>query len=199
MNPYESHTDQTVLLAMQDGEQVAFAELYNRYHQLAYGYVFTQVKIPTITQDILHDVFLKLWEDRSKISIQHQFKSYLLRSCHNKVVDFYRQLAKDRQLQESLLYQYEQELEHSPNSKQELLKLDALAEEALSTLSPQRRKVFELCRRQGKTYNQVADELGISPQTVKEHMANALSSLRRFLHKRTDLVTLLLLLKKYFE
>lgn len=199
MNVYESQTDETVLLDLQEGVEAAFSELYNRYHQQLYGFILSQVKISSITQDILHDIFLKLWDNRTKIKINNNVKSYLFRSCQNKVIDFYRQLAKDRILQENLLFHYEQQVQQSPDSKQQLLQLDSLAEEALNSLSPQRRIVFELCRRQGKTYNQVAEELGISPQTVKEHMANALSSLRGFLHKRTDLVTLLLLLKKYFD
>ncbi len=57
-------------------------------------------------------------------------------------------------------------------------------EEAIGSLPPQRRKVYELCKGQGKTYQQAAAELGISAHTVKEHMTKALSDLRIFFQKK---------------
>lgn len=175
-----------------------FTAIYNTYFGGLYKYVLVQVKAEDIAQDIVQDVFLYMWEHRNHIQIHTQLKSYLYRSCHNKVIDFYRQVSKNERLQNKLLHAYSRiSLERDVHTN-DLYKLDQLADEALDYLPPQRRKVFELCRHQGKTYQQAAEELGISPHTVKEHMAHALSSLRSFLNKRTDLVSLLFLLKKYF-
>ncbi len=175
-----------------------FTAIYNAYFDELYAYTLVQIKIEDIAQDIVHDIFLSCWDQRSRININKQLKAYLFRCCHNRVIDFFRQASKNQQLRKKLLQAYDPVNGESSLSCKELLQLDQLAEEALDALPPQRKKVFILCRHQGKTYQQAAEELGISAHTVKEHMSNALSFLRNFIHKRTDLVVFFILLKKYF-
>jgi RNA polymerase sigma-70 factor (ECF subfamily) len=145
-----------------------------------------------LTEDIVQEVFLKVWEKRDQLNIQVSLKSYIFRVCHNYIVDMTRKIETDRKLKDQLLYRYQQYLEENGPSPQEMERLETLLEEGLDTLSSQRRKVYELCKRQGLTYQQAAEQLGITANTVKEHMVKTLSILRQYIKDKGELALLLL-------
>jgi len=176
----------------------AFAELYNRYRHELYRYALTLVKIPDVAEDLVQDVFIKIWEVRERLEIKQNFRSYLFRVCHNSAVDLNKQVASNRQLFSQLLYHYQALPETVQYSQEELLRYDALVEEALSILTPQRRKIYELCKKEKKSYEEVARELGISQNTVKAHITQTLALLRGYIARRVNLPILLLLIEKFF-
>ncbi|MBL7699287.1 MAG: RNA polymerase sigma-70 factor [Chitinophagaceae bacterium] len=187
MHDLATYRDEELITLLKENNKEAFAELYNRYHKAVYGYLVAQIKSHHYTQDILHEVFLKIWEIRMKLQLKSNFSAYLFRICHNKAVDFMRTIASDRQFRKEFLSNYAQSSDYVSITLEELQQMDSLVEEALEQLTPQRRIVFDLCRKQHKSYQQVAEELGISPNTVKEHMTKALATLRGFLQHRVNL------------
>lgn len=112
-------------------------------------------------------------------------------------MDMNKQIASSRQLLDQLLQHYQviPELEHY--SQKDLARYDALVEEALNSLSPQRRKIYELCKKEKKSYEEVAQELGISQHTVKAHITQALSLLRSYVSRHLSLAILALLMRKF--
>ena len=173
---------------------MAFTEIYDRFHRPVFRYLISLVKIEEQAEDLVHEVFLKVWERRESLSIKGAFTPYLFRICHNKAIDEIRKIATDRKLQADLLKAYESQTATTPHSASELYRFDNLVEEALDALSPQRRKVYELCRQNGKSYNEAAAEMGIAPSTVKEHMTKALATLRQIVRSRGELTIILILL-----
>lgn len=183
---------------MRNSDELALGEIYDRYHQPVYRYVLNLIKIPEVTEDIVHEVFLKLWEKRETLRVRENFKGYLFTACRNMSIDMTKQIAVDRELKAELLRYYDHASLERHYSQEELYKYDSLVEEALNTLSPQRRKVFEMSRKQGKSHQEIARELNISPNTVKEHMSRALTGLRDFLQKRGEISFAIILLGKLF-
>jgi RNA polymerase sigma-70 factor (family 1) len=178
---------------------LAFEEFYNRYHKPVYRYLISLVKVPEIAEDLVHEIFLKLWDIRQQLEIKENFKGYLFRMCHNKATDTTKKIAGERILKDQLLFHYYQNLSAVENvTPEQKQRYDDLIGEALNSLSPQRRKVFELCKKQGKSYQEVADELHISTHTVKEHMSYALAALRDFLRQRGEFSLALMLMSKLF-
>jgi RNA polymerase sigma factor (sigma-70 family) len=158
--------------------------------------MLTIVKVPDLAEDLVQDVFIKIWDVRSRLEIKQNFRSYLFRVCHNSAVDMNKQIASNHRLFNQLLYHYQltPELEHY--SQAQLLNYDALVEEALNSLSPQRRKVYEMCKKEKKSYEEVARELNISPHTVKAHVTQTLSLLRSYISKNINIYILILLMQK---
>lgn len=74
---------------------MAFAAIYKRYYQDVYRYLLILVKVPEIAEDLTHEVFLRIWDRRNQMQIEHSFKSYLLRISHNKAVDMFRKAAAE--------------------------------------------------------------------------------------------------------
>lgn len=175
---------------------LAFAELYGRYRHEIYRYILTLVKVPDIAEDLVQDVFVKIWDVRMRLEIKQNFRSYLFRVCHNSAVDMNKQIASNRRLFDRLLYHYQATPDPEHYSQEALLHYDALVEKALNSLSPQRRRIYEMCKKEKKSYEEVASELGISPHTVKAHITQTLSLLRSYIAKHSNLSILILLVQK---
>jgi RNA polymerase sigma-70 factor (family 1) len=191
---YSSYTDGELVKFLREGNTDAFTEIYHRYNKSVYRYLEGLVKVPQLAEDLVHEVFLRLWEARGKLDIRGSFSGYLFRICHNQAYDAILHLSRERHLLTELLFHYQLRLtEEAPGTPAELRKVDQLVEQALDSLPPQRRRVYELCKQQGKTYQQAADELGITPNTVKEHITKALATLRLFLQNKGRLGVLIYL------
>ena len=197
MIAYSTYDDEMLVSLLKTGDEGAFTEIYNRYHQPVYGYLLSLVKSTEIAEDLVHEVFLKLWEIREKLEIKINFSAYLFRICHNKAADTTKKIAEERLLRDELLRYYQDFSSAVQLSTEELYQYDVLAEQALDSLSPQSRRVYKLCRWEKKSYREVAEELHISPYTVKEHMSRALTNLRSFLREKGKIALILILLEKF--
>lgn len=193
---YSTYDDNMLVSLLKTGNEGAFTEIYNRFHQPVYGYLLSLVKSTVMAEDLVNEIFLKLWEIREKLEIKTNFSAYLFRICHNQAADATKKIAGERLLRAELLRHYQEFSSVEQWSPKELYQYDALAEQALDSLSPQSRKVYELCRREGKSYREVAEELHISPYTVKEHMSKALTTLRSFLREKGEIAVIFILLEK---
>ena len=132
---------------------------------------------PRRKEELLQDVFLRLWEKREKLNIEVSFKSYLLRVAHNLVMDMFRRAAFDRKLLDHLITGAMGS--YAATDERTLVKeAEALLSEAIDLLPPQRKKVYLLCKNEGKSYNEVSQLLGISPSTVSDHMVKAAKSVK---------------------
>jgi RNA polymerase sigma-70 factor (family 1) len=183
---YTKSSDEELLILLRDDDRLAFSAIYDRYYKDVYRYLYILVKVPEIAEDLSHEAFLKIWEVRQQLKIDRSFKGYLFRLCHNKAVDMHKKIAAEQVLMDRVLQQYEMNPVVEQYSQKQLEQYDALVEEALDSLSPQRRKVFEMCKKEKKSYEEVARELHISPNTVKAHMSTILSLLRNFILERRE-------------
>jgi RNA polymerase sigma-70 factor (ECF subfamily) len=181
----DTYHEQTVILRLQKGDSDAFLELYNQYHPALYHYVLRFVKSPAIAEDVLQDVFLKIWEIKSRIDPALSFKAYLYRICRNSVFKLLKKMAVDEDLRLQVLQQFTQSVADA-DLKILWQQYEEILQAAINRLPPQRQKVFRLCREEGKTYEQVADELGISRNTVKEHMVLAMKLIREHVDQFGD-------------
>jgi len=188
-----TYNEQSVILRLQKGDSDAFRELYNQYHQPLYHYVLRFVKSPALAEDVLQDVFLKIWEIRSRIDPELSFKAYLYRISRNSVFKLLKKIAVDENLRTQVLKQFSQSVADA-DLKILWQQYEALLQAAINRLPPQRRKVFKLCREEGKSYEQVAEELGISRNTVKEHMVLAMKLIREHIDQYGDTSTYFILL-----
>ncbi|WP_205510198.1 RNA polymerase sigma factor [Longitalea arenae] len=170
---------------LQKGDSDAFLELYNHYHPALYHYVLRFVKSPAITEDLLQDVFLKIWEIRSRIDPSLSFKAYLYRICRNSVFKRLKKIAVDENLRMQVMQQFTQSVADA-DLKLLWQQYEEILQAAINRLPPQRQKVFRRCREEGKSYDEVANELGISRNTVKEHMVLAMKLIREHLDEYGD-------------
>ncbi len=174
-----SPDEKELLLLLLNGNEQAFEKIYRLYSSRLYGNLLKLVKSETEAQEILQDVFLKIWENRQNIDIEKSFRSYLFKIAENKVVDFFRKVARDKKREAELISLATNE--YVP--VEELLQSDektALLQKAIDSLPPQRQQVFRLCKLEGKSYKEVSEQLGISVSTISDHIVKATKSIRDY-------------------
>ena len=172
-------SDIELLYKFRDDDRAAFTELYKRYYPRLFKYILHYVKIPSVAEDLLQDVFVKLWDIRARIKPELGISAYLYRICRNQVFSFLKRVATDEKMRQKMMEHLQEEaegVEEQTRWKQYQLMLRTAVEQ----LPPQRQRVFRLCREQKKTYEEAARELGISQHTVKEHMTESLKYIRNF-------------------
>ena len=188
--------DETALLKrLKEGDTTAFIQLYDHYHHPLYIFILRFVKVPEYAEDVLQDVFLKIWEIRERINPDLSFNAYLYKISRNKVFKLLKKIVTDNAMQTQLMNQLEIATE-APHLKLQWKQYNDLLHKAVDQLPPQRQKVFKLCREQGKTYDEAAAELGISKNTIKEHMVAAMKSIKEYIFLHGELSLLLFFLSQ---
>ncbi|HEU5165755.1 MAG TPA: sigma-70 family RNA polymerase sigma factor, partial [Chitinophagaceae bacterium] len=150
----------------------AFNSLYWEYHAAVYANALKLIKDPVIAEDIVQEVFVTVWSKRHTIDPEQDFAGWLFVISHHKTVDQLKRKLKQALIQKNLcILSDDHSIIVNTDLKEEQL---CAIEEAMDRLSPQKRKVFELCKVQGRTYKKAAEEMHISKYTVKEYLSEAL-------------------------
>ena len=170
-------SEYNLLQKLKKGDLKAYQQLYDRYHLQVYNWALKFVKIPAIAEDIVQDVFLKIWVIRERLNPQLSFPAFIYRICRNRAFSDLKKIAVSGRLTLDVMEQF-RSLKESPEDLAIWNQYEVLLENAIRKLPKQRQKVFKLCRQGGKTYEEVAEELCISKNTVKAHLKKAVSSLR---------------------
>jgi len=180
-----------LLKKLKKGDSKAFLELYDRYHLQVYNWALKFVKIPAIAEDIVQDVFLKIWVIRERLNPQLSFPAFIYRICRNRVFSDLKKIAVNERLTLNVIEQF-RSLKESPADLAIWNQYEVLLESAIRKLPKQRQKVFKLCRQGGKTYEEVAVELCISKNTVKEHMVMAVKNIREYFYQYGEMSFILI-------
>jgi RNA polymerase sigma-70 factor (ECF subfamily) len=189
-----SHTieDNALIARFQNGDKEAFTQLYALYSRKLFLNLVRLVKSEEIAAEILQDIFVIIWEKRSSIEIQQSFRAYLYRIGENKVADFFRRVRRDRNLLSKI-----QKIasEHYSYIEEDMISREnaEILKKAIDTLPPQRKQIFELCKLQGKSYNEVSSQLGISTSTINDHIVKGTKAIREFLYRNQQYSASLLL------
>ncbi|WP_078670437.1 RNA polymerase sigma factor [Chitinophaga eiseniae] len=190
--------EEEVLLRMIRGDESAFSGIYRHYHPALYIYLLRFCKVPSLAEDLVHDVFLKIWEIRERINPKLSFSGYLYRIARNHVFKTISRLATDEQMREQL---YRQLADIDPEQPEEVVRTreyERLFEEALSKLTIQRGKVFRLCRQEGKSYDEAAAILGISRNAVKKHMVLGMRFIEDYVYRHGDIFMAIWLVSTFY-
>ena len=200
MTETTDYTDALLLLQIKEGDEKAFRLLFERYRNQLFTYLFRITKSKEAAEEMVLDVFLKIWLGRSIITEIQNFEGFLFRIAHNKAIDFLRTVAQQPAKQETLwASMQETPASETADQRLELNRAQQTIHEAVERLPGQQQKVFVLSREQGLTYDQIAEKLHLSRHTVRNHMAAALEFIRLFLQEKGYGITLLsLVLNKTF-
>lgn len=176
----ELNNEKTLLLRLKEGSEQAFEKIYLLYSKRLFGNLLKLVKSESMAQEILQEVFLKVWDNRRHIDIERSFRSYLFKIAENKAYDFFRKAARDQKLRQLLLAAATESYEHIESIITDK-ENKHLLQQAIEALPPQRRQVFRLCKLEGKSYEEVSKLLGISTSTISDHIVKASRTVREFI------------------
>ena len=166
------------------GDTEAFRGLFRMYYPSVLAFVEGFVKDRGIAEDIVQDVFVKLWIYRASLDATRPIRGYLFLLSRREVCSWFRKEVTVQKLISGLagdeLYQLQDTPEKDASEMEELRKT---AERIVEAMPEKRRHVFILSRREGLKIQEIADRLGISPRTVNKHIQLALRTLRLNMNK----------------
>lgn len=166
---------------MTKGDVTAFNRLYERYHKSVHVNILKLVKSPELAAELLQDVFLALWQNRFKFDEKESVGGWLFVVSYNKSLNILR--AKLREAVEYVAEYPTEPLADSPDKEEEELcaKQMALLEEAVDILPARKKEVFKLCRYEGRSKEDVAEMLGISPQSVTDYLKQSNKTIKEYM------------------
>jgi RNA polymerase sigma-70 factor (family 1) len=165
-----------LLMAVAEGSEIAFRKLYLKYHHKLGAFIYRLTGSLETSEEIVQDVFLKIWNNRGHLSTIKSFKAYLFIVSKNQALNCLKKAVADR-VKFLRVGNYYQELYKVGETAGEEIDKYALLDEAIEKLPEQQKKVFILSRHQRLTYNEIAKEMNLSPETVKKYLKIATASI----------------------
>lgn len=176
MNGYELNDDLIILL--NQGDIVAFDIIYERYCHRLYRFVYRYLKNKDDAEEIVQEVFLKIWESRKKIHSFYSFNSFIFTIAYHSTITLLRKRVYEQKYIEKLKMKLQINASPNPIDEIQFRELNEKIITILSRLTHRQQEIFRLSREQGLTHEEIAEKLNISSNTVKNHLVAALAFIK---------------------
>jgi len=167
---------------LSSGDEIAFELFFRQYQPKLFAYIFKVVKSREIAEELVLDMFVKIWSAKEILSEVENVDAFLYRMAINKSLDFLRTAAREKKLR-LLLNEHMQHEQAEMSNTHDVKEYEQQIVQCLQMLTNQQQLVLNLSREEGLTHDQIAARLNLSKNTVKNHVVGALRSLREFIRK----------------
>lgn len=189
-------TEQELVALLQKGSITAFEGLFEQFSQKLYRFSYSYLKSESESEDVVQDVFLKIWENRTSLKTGTSFQSYLFTIAFNSIRKSFNKKARRDQFHSDLfefLSDDNSSLENYPNYEALLSKLDILIDQ----MPTRRKEIFLKRKKEGKSVREIAEKMNISPKTVENQITEAMNYLKKEFDK--DLISGMLFFYIFLE
>ena len=173
---------------MSGDNETAFRQIYNRYAARVYTLSLVYLKSPVVSQDMVQEVFLKIWVKRKELSGIQNFGGWLQVVTRNTIISQIR-----KKIPEDASFINDVPGAISPEEQYVNKETAVMVREAIQRLSTRQQEVYRMAREEGLQRAEIARQLNVSTETVKEHMSQALKNIRSYLSENLGLLLLMLL------
>lgn len=185
---YEDKLEQELLSLIKNNEERFLELLFKLYYSRLCAYASIFIKVPDLAEEIVHETFIRFWENRTSLKIDISFRAYIFRSVHNNCINYLKKnavLKRQFQLMSDeisyhnylALQNFNSEIIDNLISEETEIKLNKL----LDALPAQSRRIFLMNRFDNLSYSQIAAELNLSIETVRTQIKRALKKIRKIL------------------
>jgi RNA polymerase sigma-70 factor (ECF subfamily) len=195
MNIYSGHTERALIELLQQNDTTALSTLYYTHVKQLKYFIQKAAKSPSLAEDVVHDTFIKVWENRMQIDLEQSFKPYLYTIARRHLLNLMKRANQESYIVEEIR-KYSVQEENSTELAVDYNESNSLYTEAIDSLPTQCREVFLRCKVQGQTYKQAAEDLGIAESTVNNQMTKALRLIREFINLRNSMLIILAFISK---
>jgi len=170
--------DENAIRRLIAGDQSVFTAVYGLYSEKVYRLAFRFLKDREHSEEIVQETFINFWLSREKLDPHGDLWLYLYVISKRLSLNALRQIGKSSILLEKLLYQIS-DLQNTTEEKIIAHDLEHYTQKLINQLPPQQQLIFRLSRIEGMSHKEIAEQLNISQNTVKNHMVEALKTLRK--------------------
>lgn len=199
MNSIGATEERCLLRQLADGDLAAFRLLYDNYRDKVFFYVLRLTGSRQLAEDILQEVFIKVWVGRDKMKDIRSLDAWLFTLAKHKIINGFKRLS----LEHAIITEMANNIEEPVDSTMHVVdykEIKRVLQTAIEQLPPQQKIIYRLRREQGLRNDEIASKLNISPLTVKKHIAQASRAIRILLAKQASIsISLLAVAFKFFE
>lgn len=173
----KSHTESGLLKGLKNSDHDSFRKLFEQYSKPLYRFSLSYLKSNEAAEDIVQEVFIKIWDKRKDIDTGKSFQSYLFTIALNSVRKHFNKLAEVNQLKHDIITSFSENLDafdKQENFEDYLRKLDVLIQQ----MPEKRKEIFTGKKLEGKSQKELAEEFGITVKTVEYHITEAMKFLK---------------------
>jgi RNA polymerase sigma-70 factor (ECF subfamily) len=173
------------------GDEAAFRALFDLYRSRFYAVALKMTRSEYIAEEIVQEVFVLLWAKRTQLTTIEKPSTYLFTIVYNSIYAHFKKIALEKKAHQALseqLTDLESPLEIILQNKEN----EQLLQRAIEQLPPQQQLVYKLSKQEGLSREEIAERLQISPNTVKNHLQEAIKFLRAYLERALPLLIALL-------
>ena len=169
--------ERQLLDQVSEGNEEAFASLFHAYRDKLFAFILKLSDSRQMSEDVVQEVFMKIWLKREVLSEIEYFNAYLFRVAHNHAINLLK-----RRSREILIRAKKRKNSHSPLSQPDsqliFNNIHAKLQKVVEALPPRQKEIYRLKREQGLKHEEIAQQLKLSPSTVKNHLRQALQTIR---------------------
>ncbi|MEO6549945.1 MAG: RNA polymerase sigma-70 factor [Ferruginibacter sp.] len=173
------YNERQLLLSIAIGNEQAFTRLFDFYKNDIYAHALHFTQSVSIAEEITQDVFVKCWIKRSSLAEVNNLQAWLFTITKNDCFNYLKKIAREHRLKNALA-STDETSDENIESYLAVKEQQKVLQQAIGQLSDQQKKIFVMNRDRGMKNAEIAEQLNISPNTVKTHMVSAIRSIRLF-------------------
>jgi RNA polymerase sigma-70 factor (family 1) len=186
------HSNKDLFVQVAAGDEQAFRQVFHYYTPKLQPFVINIVKSASVAEEIVQEVFLKLWINRQQVGDKDSPSSWLFTVAAHQSFSFLKKVATERRFIDRVKQQMQYPVNENPTEDKLFTREnDAMLKEAIEALPTQRQAIYRLSREENLSHRQIAAQLRISPNTVKNQMVSAVRSIREYIRKAGALLLIL--------
>lgn len=171
------YSDSTVIDLLRQGSEKVFERIFKDHFKSLHAYAYTFLKDDEQAEEVVQNVFCRIWEKRENLKTDGSLKAYLYRAVHNESLNY----LKHQKVKASFQVYYADQMEQSEDHSAKKImanELERHIQKAMNELPQQCRTIFQLSRFEQLKYQQIADQMGLSIKTIENQMGKALKLMR---------------------
>lgn len=174
---YDKYSDDDLISLLGHDDIAAFTAIHSRYYGVLYQHAYKRLPDRDAIKDILQELFIHLWDQRSSIEIECSLQAYLCTAVRNKVLNVFKHEKVKSNYITSFMH-FQETCKSTTDEELRNKELIAMVNAEVSALPPKMRHIFELSRDANLSHKEIAEKLEISPLTVRKQVNNSLKILR---------------------
>lgn len=167
---------------LKSGDAKAFDELFGNYSKRLYYFALGYLKSREQAEEVVQDVFYKIWLNRKSLKPELSFKAYIFKIAYRRIIELFQKIAQEQEYRHEII-STSLDFHNNLDERTDYHSLLELVDQIVSGLPPRQKQIFTKRKKEGLSVKEIADLLDIAPKTVENHLNEALKTIKNGLSK----------------